>query len=210
MSKIKLEFEKLTIHRPKERWKLYFVIVAEHPSETDKMIVTTIPQSDIIRLKPSQGNTINFEPNGQDTDGLFVIERDMPNDRRVSVRVYLRHSRKSARNAGELLGELQQELGSDAFGIVTDVLGLTGAPWLVVSKHALGIIGKTLRKIKDKDFGFVSMDEEFGDEFETQTELDRENTFSTGEASIVWSWSAEYISMKSRELRTFSTLIYPN
>jgi hypothetical protein len=71
------------------------------------------------------------------------------------------------------------------------VLGVTGAPWLVVSKYALGAIGKVLRKVKDKDFGFVSMDEEFGDEFENQTELDRENTFSTGEASIVWSWSAE-------------------
>ncbi len=191
MAKIKLEFEKLTIHRPKERWKLYFVIVAEHPTEADKMVITTIPQSDIIRLKPSQGNEINFEPKGDDTDGLFVIERDMPADRRVSVRVYLRHSRKNMRNTGDLLAEIQHELGSEAFGIVTDVLGLVDAPWLVVSKYALGSIGKILRKIKDRDFGFVSMDEEFGDEFENQTELDRENTFSTGEASIVWSWSAE-------------------
>lgn len=191
MAKIKLEFEKLTIHRPKERWKIYFVIVAEHPNEQDKMVVTTIPQSDIIRLKPSQENVIHFEPKGEETDGLFIIEREMPADRRMSVRVYLRHSRKNVRNTGALLGELQHELGSEAFGIVTDVLGQTGAPWLVVSKYALGLIGKTLSKIKDRDFGFVSMDEEFGDEFENQTELDRENTFSTGEASIVWSWSAE-------------------
>lgn len=191
MAKIKLEFEKLTIHRPKERWKLYFIIVAEHPTEEDKMVITSLPQSDIIRLKPSQGNVINFEPKGDNVDGLFVIERDMPADRRVSVRVYLRHTRKSVRDTGELLSEIQKELGSDAVGIVTDVLGITGAPWLVVSKYALGALGKVLRKVKDKDFGFVSMDEEFGDEFENQTELDRENTFSTGEASIVWSWSVD-------------------
>ncbi|MCG8582311.1 MAG: hypothetical protein MI866_20475 [Bacteroidales bacterium] len=191
MPKIKLEFEKLTIHRPKERWKLYFIIVAEHPTEPDKMLMTTLPQSDIIRLKPSQGNIINFEPKGDNTDGLFVIERDMPVDRRISVRVYLRHTRKSARDTGELLSDIQKELGSDATGIVTDALGVSGAPWLVVSKYGIGAIGKVLRKVKDKDFGFVSMDEEFGDEFENQTELDRENTFSTGEASIVWSWSAE-------------------
>jgi len=191
MTKIKLEFEKLSIKRPKERWKLYFVIVAEHPSDNDKMVVTTLPQSDIIRLKPSQGNVINFEPEGDNTEGLFVIEREMPADRRMSLRVYLRHSRKSVRNTGELLSEIQEELGSDAFGVVTDVLGIAGAPWLVVSKYAMGAIGKALRKIKDRDFGFVSMDEEFGDEFENQTELDRTNTFSTGEASIVWSWSAE-------------------
>ncbi|MCU4156387.1 hypothetical protein J1N10_10380 [Carboxylicivirga sp. A043] len=191
MAKIKLEFEKLTIHRPKERWKLYFIIVAEHPTEEDKMVITSLPQSDIIRLKPSQGNVINFEPKGDNVDGLFVIERDMPADRRVSVRVYLRHTRKSVRDTGELLSEIQKELGSDAVGIVTDVLGITGAPWLVVSKYALGALGKVLRQVKDKDFGFVSMDEEFGDEFENQTELDRENTFSTGEASIVWSWSVD-------------------
>lgn len=191
MTKIKLEFEKLTIHRPKERWKLYFIIVAEHPTEADKMVMTTLPQSDIIRLKPAQGNVINFEPKGDDADGLFVIERDMPTDRRISVRVYLRHTRKSVRDTGKMLEDIQKELGSDALGIVTDVLGVTGAPWLVVSKYALGAIGKVLRKVKDKDFGFVSMDEEFGDEFENQTELDRENTFSTGEASIVWSWSAD-------------------
>lgn len=191
MTKIKLEFEKLSILRPKERWKIYFVIVAEHPSEEDKMVITTLPQSDIIKMKPSQQNTLNFEPKGTNTDGLFVLERDMPADRQISVRVYLRHSRKSVRNTGDILSELQQELGSNAFGIVSDVLGVTGAPWLVVSKYAIGTIGKVLRKIKDKDFGFVSMDEEFGDEFENQTELDRENTFSTGEASIVWSWSAE-------------------
>ena len=191
MAKIKLEFEKLTIHRPKERWKLYFIIVAEHPTEEDKMVITSLPQSDIIRLKPSQGNVINFEPKGDNVDGLFVIERDMPADRRVSVRVYLRHTRKSVRDTGELLSEIQKELGSDAVGIVTDVLGITGAPWLVVSKYALGALGKVLRQVKDKDFGFISMDEEFGDEFENQTELDRENTFSTGEASIVWSWSVD-------------------
>jgi hypothetical protein len=95
MTRIKLEFEKLTINRPKERWKLYFIIVAEHPVEADKMVITTLPQSDIIRLKPSQGNVINFEPKGDNVDGLFVIERDMPADRRMSVRVYLRHTRKS-------------------------------------------------------------------------------------------------------------------
>ncbi len=191
MTKIKLEFEKLSIHRPKERWKLYFVIVAEHPTEEDKVVITTLPENDIIRFKPFQGNVVHFEPKGDAADGLFVIERDMPADRRISVRVYLRHSRKNVRTTGEVLSEIKEELGSDAFGTVTNVLGITGAPWLVVSKYAVGTIGKVLRKIKDRDFGFVSMDEEFGDEFENQTELDRENTFSTGEASIVWSWSAE-------------------
>jgi len=191
MTKIKLEFEKLVIHRPKARWKLYFVIVAEHPTEPDKMVITTLPESEIIRLKPSQGNEVYFEPKGKDADGMFVIERDMPEDRRISVRVYLRHSRKSVRSTGDILGEIKEELGSDAFGTVVDVLGLTGSPWLVVSKYAVGAIGKVLKKIKDRDFGFVSMDEEFGSEFEYQTELDRQNTFSTGEASIVWSWSTD-------------------
>ena len=49
MTRVRLEIDEVQIHRPKKRWKLYFVIVAEHPTEKDKMIVSTLPQ------QPSNG-----------------------------------------------------------------------------------------------------------------------------------------------------------
>ncbi len=189
MGKIRLEFEELTIHRPKKRWKLYFVIVAQHPDDPDKMVITSVPEP-FIRVKPAMNNVISFEPEGVGTDGLFILKREMPADRRLNVQVYLRHTRQSTRNLGSFLQNMESELGGDVFGIVTDILGTTN-PWLVIAKKAVPMIGSALRKIKDRDMGFVSMFEEFGPEFENEVELDRSNKFSTGNATIVWSWSID-------------------
>lgn len=189
-SKIQLEFNNLEILRPKKRWRLYFVVVAQHPTDPDKMVVTTLPSdgSSYIQLKPSADNKIDFEPEGVGTDGLFVLETNMPEDKIMKVRVFLRHSRKRTRDAGSILSDLETGLGGEAMGIVSDILGSTNQ-WLQISKKAVTLLGGVLQKIKDRDFGMVNMDEEFGSEFEHQTELDRENDFSTGQAKITWSWS---------------------
>lgn len=191
METIQLEFEQLQILRKKKRWNIYFVVLTEHPEDRDKMLVSSFPEP-YMKMKQRQENNIYFEPETNDggADGLFVIEREMPADRTLKVRVYLRHSKQKLRDAGKLLQDMKGELGTDAFDIVGDVLGTTN-PWLVVAKKAVPFIGGILCKIKDRDFGFVNMDEEFGPEFENQTELDRANTFSTGDAKIVWSWSVK-------------------
>ena len=180
-STVQLEFESIKILRPKKRWRLYFIVVAEHPTDPSKMVVTTLPSdgSNYIQLKPQADNEVHFEPKGEGADGLFVLQQAMPANRTIKVRVYLRHSRDRARNAGKVLSDLQSGLGSEAFGIVSDILG-SDASWLEVSKKAVTLIGGILNDIKDRDFGMVNMDEEFGADFEKQTELDRSNNFSTG------------------------------
>ncbi len=187
MTKVRLEFEELTIHRPKKRWNMYFIIVAQHPTDEDKMILTTTPEP-YIRIKPRIGNVVDFEPEGKGTDGFLVLKREMPEDRRLNVRVYLRHSRKSTRSAGEFLKDMKGKLGVDAFEIAPDIVGTTN-PWLVISKNVVSSIGAILAKIPDRDFGMISVYEEFGPEFEDQIELDRSNQFSSGDATLVWSWS---------------------
>ncbi len=187
MPTVKLELEKLQILRPKERWQLYFIVATEHPTDNTKMVLSSMPDP-YIRLKPNENNLINFEPVGAGTDGFTVFERDMPADKKLSVRMYLRHSRQDTRDLGKILQDIKGELGVDAFGLISNVLGTT-APWLEISKNAVPLLGGILKRIKDRDFGFVNMDEEFGPEFENQVELDRENNFSTGDAKIVWSWS---------------------
>lgn len=191
MANVKLEFEKLEIHTRKKKWKLYFVIVAEHPDDNDKMLVTSIPSAggDYFKLKKKSENTVDFEPESSDggVDGLFILERDMPADRRLKVRAFLMHSRNSARQMGDILSDVQGKLGTDVFGTVTNLLG-SASPWLVVAKSAFSLIGGILKNVKDRDFGYLSMDEEFDVEFEGKKELDRTNKFSTGEASLRWSW----------------------
>lgn len=190
MAIIRLEFDKVKILRPKERWQLYFILVTEHPTEKDKMVVSSFPDP-FIHLKPSQDNVINFKPaEGVGVDGMFVLERDLPVDNTITARVYLRHSRQATRDVGTLLSDIKGGLGGNAFNIVTDILGSSN-PWLIIAKEAIPLIGGVLKKINDRDFGFVSMDEEFGSEFSNQVELSRENTFSTGEAKICWTWSVK-------------------
>lgn len=192
MKTITLEFSRLQILKERERWRVYFILVTEHPGDNDKMVISTFPDP-YIRLKPNQDNLINFEPEGSTgTDGLFIIERNMPEDQRIKTHVYLRQSRKKIRSLGESLQDLKTTLGGDAFEIIDELLGTT-VPWLVFAKKALPLIGKVLSQIQDKDMGFVSMDEYFGQEPEQNSALERSNTFSTGEAKIWWKWKVSGI-----------------
>ena len=59
MKSITLEFSKLQILKGRERWRLYFIMVAEHPADNDKMIVSTFPDP-YIRLKPNKENVIQL------------------------------------------------------------------------------------------------------------------------------------------------------
>lgn len=192
VSNVTLEFEELEILKKKKRWNLYFVVVVDHPTEADKVLITRIPSGEnVISLKPEADNKYSFVPEsstGDGADGLFVLEKPMPEGRRISVDVYLRHSRKGLRNVGNVLQDIKTELGTDAFDIVNGLLKTTN-PWLVAAKSAVPLLGGILSKIKDRDLGFVNMGESFGTEFETQTEQDRTNRFSTGEAEITWTWS---------------------
>ena len=190
METITLEFSKLQILKKRERWRLYFILVTEHPEDNDKMIISTFPEP-YVRLKPNKDNIISFEPEGgPGADGMFVIERQLPEDNRTKVRVYLRQSRKKVRNLGDALKDLKTTLGGDAFEIVTDIVG-SDLPWLVVAKKAFPMIGTVLSSIKDRDMGFVTMDESFDDEFIPGIKVERHNEFSTGEANIWWKWSVK-------------------
>lgn len=189
MPRVRLEIDEVKIHRPKKNWKLYFVIMAEHPTETDKMIMTTMPQEP-IKLTSQHENSFQFDTNDVGSEGLFVLSRDIPETRELNVHIYLRHTRSSIRGLGEILKNVEDGIGGDAFGIITDIVGTTSVPWLVIAKKAIPLVGKILTKIPDRDFGFLSAFERFGEEFEAQVEIDREKKFS-GDASLIYSWSVD-------------------
>lgn len=189
MTKVRLEIDEVQIYRPKKRWKLYFVVVAEHPTEDDKMILTTLPQEP-FKLSKRHDNSFQFDTDDTGSEGLFVLSRELPEDRELNVHIYLRHTRNSLRNLGEIMKNIETGIGADAFGIVTDIVGTTTVPWLMIAKKAVPMIGKILANIPDRDFGFLSAFERFGPEFEQQYEIDRMKDFS-GDASLVYSWSID-------------------
>lgn len=189
MTRVRLEIDEVQIYRPKKRWQLYFVIIAEHPEEDDKMILSTIPQQP-FKLSKRHENSFQFDTDEDGSEGLFVLSRELPEDRELNVHIYLRHTRKKLRDFGKIMQDIENGIGGDAFGIVTDLVGTTAVPWLVIAKKAVPMVGRILSKISDKDFGFLSAFESFGHEFEDTYEIDREKYFS-GDASLVYSWSVD-------------------
>lgn len=189
MTRVRLEIDEVQIHRSRKRWKLYFVILAEHPTESDKMIMTTLPQ-DPFKLSKRHENSFQFDTDQEGSEGLFVLSRDLPEDRELNVHIYLRHTRKATRDLGDILKDLENDIGEDAYGVIRDVLGTTSTPWLVIAKTAIPLIGKILAKIPDRDFGFLSAFERFGNEFEDIYEIDRKKDF-TGDASLIYSWTID-------------------
>lgn len=189
MALIRLELDKFKIDRPKERWELYFVIVTEHPEDKDKLIIRTTPNPP-IRLKQNQDNEYSFKPEGEGTDGLLLLEREIPKDDSIRVRTYLMHSRKKIRNSGQLMDEMKDVVGGDAVKVASGLLGVT-APWLVLANAGYHVVEHIFSKMKDRDFGFISLDEEFENEFTLGKELPRANNFSTGQAKLWWSWKVK-------------------
>ena len=187
MTRVRLEIDHLTIHRPKKRWRLYFIVVTEHPTDPDKLVVSMIPPNSIL-VVPDQQNTVYFESEGNGTNGLLVLSRAIPEDRELNVHLYVMHSRRSLNEIGKTLEDIEKGIGGDALGLVTDILGTTN-PWLLIARRALPLIGQVMEKIPDRNMGFISMFERFGKEFKDQVELDREAR--GGNVTVVYSWSVE-------------------
>ena len=189
MTTIRLELEELKIDRPKKRWNIYFIFATDHPSDESKYAVTMLPDPIMPVRRPAE-NLIDFSADGAGVEGLEILERPMPADRSVEVLCWVMHSRRSARRAGEIIEGIFEGLGTTATPVGDALLGSN--PWWTVGKAAIGgagAVGHGLKKVRDRDMGFVSLSEQFGPEFEEQTELDRTNRLSTGWGHLVWTWA---------------------
>lgn len=191
--KARLEIDYLEIHRSRSRWNIYFIIAAEHPENPAETIITTLPTAPIKMRKMDQ-NRVDFEAEGSgETNGLMVLEREIPEDRSIRVRIWIVQSRENSRNVGGILSEIQGQLGNDKVVAVKDSLlkaiGTT-TPWVGVAGSILGmsgIIGNFLKISKDRKMGFVNLDESFTEEEIQLGELDRMNRISSlGE--LGWTW----------------------
>lgn len=185
MTQVRLELNQLHIHRPKERWRIYFVVVADHPEISNEVLVSVVPSLPIV-VVPEQQNKVSFEPAGEGTEGLLLLSRELPPNRELNVHFFVMHSRRGLREIGTVLSQLKHGAGKQAFDLVEMALGVTG-PWLRMAREGLPTIGNTLAALPDRHLGFISMFERFGPEFEHQVEVDRESR--GGHVSAVYTWS---------------------
>lgn len=184
---VRLELNSLELDLPKHNWSLYFIIVTEHPENPGDWLVSVLPEDHLIKIRKKADNKISFEPQGEHVEGMFVLEREMPADKSLKTRLWLMHSRRNTRNAGEILRELNEALTGSEILETVQLLG-SSIPWIVVSKIALPFIVERLKKAKDRDMGFVSLDENFK---EQSPEEERNNVLSTGVGKVNWSWIYE-------------------
>lgn len=184
MTRVRLELNQLRIHRPKERWRLYFVVAADDPGVAGGILVSVIPPTP-VHVVPDQHNLVNFEPTGEGTEGLLLLSCELPAKREMNVHFYAMHSRRGPRAIGEILQQINLNTGKEALDVVT-ALGTT-SPWLRIAREGLPVVGKTLVSIPDRQLGFINMYERFGPEFEQQVEQDRESR--GGHITAVYTWS---------------------
>lgn len=181
--KVRLELDFLEIMRKRNRWNLYFIIATEDPTDPSKTVITSVPSSPIA-VRKLDDKRIDFEAKGTgETSGLIVLERDLPEDDSVKVRLWVVQSRDHTRDAGSILSTVSEKIGGDAgpaTDVITKALG-AASPWVSVAKGVLGmsnVIGNLLKDSQDKKLGFVSLDESFIPEEFDLGELDRTNTIS--------------------------------
>ncbi|MEM6523257.1 MAG: hypothetical protein AAF693_05685 [Bacteroidota bacterium] len=191
MDTIRLELNFLDLERNKKNWKIYFVLATEMPDDPDQMAITVVPNGEPIRIRKPADNFISFVPEGDEADGLFILERGMPQDFSVKARLWVMHSRKSIRSAGDVLSEIGDFLGSHQGSNVLKLLGGTNQ-WITLGIKGIGIVGRALKKMKDRPMGWVNMDEHFNPDGEEDQELERKNRLSTGFGEIGWSWVVDY------------------
>ena len=172
---------------------MYFIVATEDPTDPTKSLITATPESPIL-VRASDQNELQFEPKGSgDPNGLIVLERPMPADSSLKVRLWVVQSHEKLRNAGNFLEGLTDKVkgveDSKAADVLTNVLGASSA-WVAAAKGLIdvtGLIGDVLSDIKDKRKGFLTLDEIFGPEEVAAGEIDRTGEISSfGEMG--WTW----------------------
>ena len=186
MFRIRLEINSIELDRVKRHWNLYFVFYTEHPDHPDQNVIAVIPRDRMINFRRPTDNTYSFRPEGKHTEGLFVLERDMPEDRSVKARLWVMHSHEAMHSIAEIMGEVNGMFGGKGVREVVRALG--GDLWLTMGRTAAEIGEKFLRAMDDRSLGFVSMDEHFSPVEIKSGELQRNNKLTTGFAEISWSW----------------------
>lgn len=182
MKRIRLELNSIEVLKNREHWNLYFIIATEHPKFPEKTVILIKPENDFIAFRNKTDNFYSFKPEGENTEGMFLLEREPPADGSIEVLFTLMHSRASARKFAEKLEAVREVIGSGGSAI-KEVIGFSQPELLVINK-SIGLISNLLKEVDDRNLGLVSMSEEFED----VGIQDRAQKLSSGNAKISWTW----------------------
>lgn len=190
---VRLELDYVQVERRRKRWNLYFILATEDPTDPNKTVLSAFPSLP-IKLRKMDDRRVDFEAEGSgETNGLIIMEREMPVDDSIRARIWVIQSRENLRNVGEVLTQIGDTFGNEDSNRLSDALsqGLGASnPWIAVGTSILkfsGTVGDFFKKAKDRKMGFVNLDESFTSEEIDMGELDRKNNISAfGEIGYTW------------------------
>lgn len=186
-----LEFEAIKIDRLKKRWKIFFLVMINDPENPQNKLVTVVPHLPILIFPKNRnvyyfGNEDKDDLNGEDSDtGMFILKMPLPSNRIISASVFMFHSHKSFRNAGEILSKLA-EVGDGQIDSIADIVTATALPWVKLGTAATAAIGDVLKNLSDRFLGFASLDEHFTSKYDSGGEIDASR--SVGRETLEYSW----------------------
>lgn len=187
MKKVRLELESINILVKRSRWDLYFIVYTNHPTELEKSLIRLLPKTGTIRFTNKSDNPYSFKPKQTGGDGLKVYQYELSEENSVEIRLCMMQSRKRLRNTAELIADVKDSLKIKE---MKEVLTLSRLQWFVVDS-GIDAVTSILSNLKDRDMGFISMDEEFGEEFDQNPNQQRTMKISTGKAELTWMWEVK-------------------
>jgi hypothetical protein len=184
MKKVRLELDSLEILVKRNKWNLYFIVYTNHPSEPTKSLIRLLPDTGTILLTNKSENPYSFKPVQEGGDGLKIFQGDLPEDESIDIRLCMMQSRTKLRNTAEIVADVTGELSAKG---LKEIISLSNVQWFVIDA-GLDVITNILSKVKDRNMGFVSMDEEFEEEFNIKPSWQRTRKLSSGKAQLTWVW----------------------
>lgn len=188
MASIQLELDNIDILKKRDRWNLYFLIATDLPGDPSKKAISSVPNNGRIKLTNKTDGQYSFKPKGQGGNGMIIFESPMPADSSARASMWVMQDRKELRSTGDILSEVGNVVGEkNVQATIVKALGSFN-PWILVGTEAFGLLGSALEKLKDRNLGFLSLDQNFSEAQVKGGTFGLSNKVSTGFAELSWTW----------------------
>jgi len=190
---VRLEFLRFEILRKADKgWDMYFLFGMEDPANSKKQITILCPPDGPIDLTKRDDNVVTFTGGKKGAEGLTILEAPMPDDRRINMSVRAYQSKgKARRNAGgvaKITDFLDDEVASKLAGAAASNPYVAGG---IVLNKGINFVAGMIAETKDKERGYASIEERFGDEFDERKMQPRLVDFVGGDIRARFRWTIE-------------------
>jgi len=194
--KVSLDIIEFTLReQPKKDREVYFIFILENPENRDEQLISVVPENNhTLSVEKDTLRRYIFKPKGIGAMGKRIFTVVIPEDGFMQLDCHVMHSRKKARNTGEIFQEIVSAIGTPAK--INGVLNIMGQsiPWITVAKAALygvNIVGKILENANDKLLQTVHIQIDLSSLPEGKQKAIGKNSPVGAEVLLKWEWHTD-------------------